>query len=93
MKQTVRSILHGLSLNAYQLAQLLSRLFPEVSRFIEDPDFQDENSPGRYYTEAIQYHQKYIVTGTDKDGQDSVEAYYKVDDYNETHYLLSRRCI
>lgn len=65
-------------MNAYQLAQLLSRLFPEISSFLENPEFIDDSSPGKFYTEAIKLHQKYTVTGMEKDGRESVEAYYKV---------------
>lgn len=88
MKQIVASVLHGLGLNAYQLAQLLSKLFPEVSRFIEDPNFNDEDSPGRYYAEAIKSHQKYTVTGIKEDGQESVKAYYKVHILMRQYLLL-----
>ncbi|KAG2200064.1 hypothetical protein INT47_007709 [Mucor saturninus] len=72
----VKSMLHGLGLNAYQLAQLLSRLFPEVSRFIEDVDLKEEDdSPGRYYAEAIRSHQQFLETGTE--GKETMEAYEK----------------
>ncbi|KAI7895809.1 alkaline-phosphatase-like protein [Mucor mucedo] len=73
----VKSMLHGLGLNAYQLAQLLSRLFPEVSRFIEDVNLKEEDdSPGRYYAEAIRSHQQFLETGTE--GKETMEAYKKL---------------
>lgn len=72
----VGQILYRLGSNAHQLAQLLTRLYPEVSQFIEDIHFKDENSPGQYYAKAILSHQNYLKTG--KDGKETIEAYEKV---------------
>jgi hypothetical protein len=79
----VASSLGGLQANAYQLGQLLSKMLPEVSRFIENPlapvgsDTKDD-STGRYYAEAIQLHEQYSSQGTDQLAQETAQAYFKV---------------
>lgn len=53
-------------------------MFPEISRFIEEDDFYDQNSPGKYYAEAMSLHKKYKMKSNEALGQDTVKAYYKV---------------
>lgn len=76
------SNLASLQANAYQLGQLLVKLLPEVSKFIESPpstSFHNEmDSPGRYYAEAIQLHEQYLTKATDQLAQETAAAYFKV---------------
>lgn len=83
MALTVDSVLHGLRANAYQLGQLLKRLLPEISEFLEGPDssvrnVDDKNNPGKYYAEALSLHQQYSTSGSDKLAIDAAEFYNKV---------------
>lgn len=81
MHQTITiaaSVINGLALNAHQLAQLLSKLFPELSRFIENRNDFDQNSPSMYYAEAIDLHEKYKIEQTEQMAQDTIKAYYEV---------------
>lgn len=77
------SVLHGLRANAYQLGQLLTRLLPEISEFLEGLDsgvknVDDKNNPGKYYAEALSLHQQYSTSGSDKLALDAAESYNKV---------------
>ncbi|CAO3638657.1 unnamed protein product [Mucor hiemalis] len=78
----VDSVLHGLRANAYQLGQLLKRLLPEISEFLEGPDssvrnVDDKNNPGKYYADALSLHQQYSTSGSDKLAIDAAEFYNK----------------
>ncbi|GAA5808128.1 hypothetical protein MFLAVUS_001511 [Mucor flavus] len=83
--ENAASVINGLALNAHQLAQLLSKLFPELSRFIEGRTDYDQNSPSKYYAEAIDLHEKYKTKKTEQIAQDTVKAYYKFIDMAQSY--------
>ncbi|KAI7897734.1 alkaline-phosphatase-like protein [Cokeromyces recurvatus] len=84
-QQDVSHILRGLQLNAFQLAQLLTKLMPEVSKYITEPHLYthetNPNSPGFYYAKAIDLHQTYLQTafnnGKEEIGKRAIYSYYK----------------
>ncbi|KAI9272413.1 alkaline-phosphatase-like protein [Helicostylum pulchrum] len=75
--ENAASVINGLALNAHQLVQLLSKLFPELSRFIKGQNDYDQNSPSKYYAEAIDLHETYKIEKTEQIAQDTIKAYYK----------------
>ncbi|GAA5795555.1 hypothetical protein HPULCUR_000915 [Helicostylum pulchrum] len=83
--ENAASVINGLALNAHQLVQLLSKLFPELSRFIKGQNDYDQNSPSKYYAEAIDLHETYKIEKTEQIAQDTIKAYYKFIDMAQSY--------
>lgn len=65
------------------MGKLLTRILPEVSKYIEDPIYginnnDSQDSPGRYFSKATLSHEEFLKTGTEKAALEAAQNYYKV---------------
>lgn len=74
-------ILNGILLNASQLGQLLSKLIPEISGYLDTP-FAHVNdaslSFGQSYAKAVSLHRKYLITKDESIAKQAIHLYYQV---------------
>lgn len=74
-------ILNGILLNASQLGQLLSKLIPEISGYLETPYAHVNDASlsfGQSYAKAVSLHRKYLITKDESLAKQAIQLYSQV---------------
>ncbi|KAI8642444.1 alkaline-phosphatase-like protein [Parasitella parasitica] len=87
-KQDFKRILDSVLRNASQLGQLLSKLMPGISEYLETPfaHVNDATFPsGQSYAKAVSLHRKYLITKDDSTAKQSLALYDQFVGFAQSH--------